>query len=69
MSDVAARYFETVISRLQSVMDSQGGSIRAAAEICADAIAGDLEQRYPDGDLMKFSDRSGRRTVLIFTFP
>ena len=35
----------------------------------ADAIAGDLEQRYPDGDLMKFSDRSGRRTVLIFTFP
>ena len=35
----------------------------------ADSIAGDLEQRYPDGDLMKFSDRSGRRTVFIFTFP
>lgn len=41
MSDVAARYFETVISRLQSVMESQGGSVRAAAEICADAIADD----------------------------
>ena len=35
----------------------------------ADSIAGDLEQRYPDGDLMKFSDRSGRRAVFIFTFP
>ena len=35
----------------------------------ADAIAQDLEQRYPGGNLTKFSDRSGRRTVLIFTFP
>ena len=39
--EVVERYFGTLISRLQSVMESQGSAIRAAGEICADAIASD----------------------------
>lgn len=41
MSDIAGTYFATVMERLRKVAESQGAAIRAAAEICADAIGND----------------------------
>ncbi|MEX0345199.1 MAG: sugar isomerase domain-containing protein [Rhizobiaceae bacterium] len=38
MSDISTRYFDTVIERLRIVSETQTNAIRAAAEICADAI-------------------------------
>jgi uncharacterized phosphosugar-binding protein len=39
MSDIADRYFERVIDRLQQVRSTQGDAIDAAAAACADSIA------------------------------
>lgn len=41
MTDIAASYFETLIGRLQTVADTQGDAIEAAAEICAETIMDD----------------------------
>ncbi len=41
MSDIAGTYLATVMERLQKVADTQGEAIRAAAQICADAIGDD----------------------------
>ncbi|GKX35698.1 MAG: hypothetical protein MnENMB40S_33160 [Rhizobiaceae bacterium MnEN-MB40S] len=41
MTDIAGSYFETLIGRLQTVADTQGDAIEAAAEICAEAIMND----------------------------
>jgi len=41
MSDVAGRYFDTVIDRLQQVADTQGPAIARAAEACAKSILND----------------------------
>ncbi len=41
MSDISTRYFDTVIERLRIVSETQTDAIRAAAEICADAILDD----------------------------
>lgn len=41
MSDISITYFSSVIDRLQKVADTQGEAIRAAAEICAEAIIND----------------------------
>ena len=41
MSDIATRYFDTVLNRLAQVRDTQAEAINAAAEICAEAILGD----------------------------
>jgi uncharacterized phosphosugar-binding protein len=41
MTDIAGRYFETLIGRLQKVAETQGAAIDAAAEICAETIIND----------------------------
>ncbi|MDF2373196.1 MAG: SIS domain-containing protein [Rhizobiaceae bacterium] len=41
MTGIARQYFDTMIERLQAVIDSQEAEIEAAAEICADSIAAD----------------------------
>lgn len=41
MSDIAERYFSTVINRLRHVAETQAEAIRTAAEICANAIEKD----------------------------
>jgi len=41
MTDIAGSYFDTLIGRLQTVADTQGDAIGAAAEICAEAIMND----------------------------
>jgi uncharacterized phosphosugar-binding protein len=41
MTDIAKRYLDTLIARLQTVADSQTDAINAAADICADAILDD----------------------------
>ena len=38
---IARQYFDTVIERLQAVIDTQAAAIEAAGEICAEAIARD----------------------------
>ena len=40
-SSIAHQYFDTVIGRMQSVIDGQADAIEAAAVICADAIGND----------------------------
>ncbi len=41
MSNISTAYFDTVIERLKAVSETQSEAIRAAAEICATAIASD----------------------------
>ncbi len=41
MSEIAKRYFEIMIERMQSVIDNQEAAIDAAAEICAASIGND----------------------------